>query len=385
MKKYLIILNVLTLFGCSDNGLRPRQAAPTEPSDGICYLYMASGGDDGNEGTAAKPLATLQGVQAHLELTRPNSDVIVRIASNKGPCLDQSVMWTYGNARDSLSADYNLSFESWPAELHACFVGTAADTNFFTLDRQANRPTNVHFRRLTVRGYRTGAIWFCGDRYHGGSGWNGFNSIEDCTFADIGNKDEPDKLGSYAVLDFMNSRDNVIRHCTFLNCSNYYDTGFPQLQAPANVSNDFTIHAIYLAHHSVHNLIIENTFSSIKGDVVRIRDRSDRTEICYNSFYKSGWSATVTMWYCHPAYGMYGYCEPFDECPSYFTDIHDNYFEGNWECGEPLLFQDLRVAEKENCEHPIDEYRAQLWNNATFACGSDGNAYDPSKGRPVKE
>jgi hypothetical protein len=374
MKNSLSILAVLALFGCTDSshilGVRP--APPTE----MVYVYVSPAGNDSGNGTIEHPLATLAGVQDHLRITVPMSDVTVRIRSDHEPYIDQTVIWDYHNAPDSLSPEYNITFEAYPDSLYACFIGSNADTNFFTLDRHDNGATNVHFRKLSIRRYRTGAIWFCGNRVDDAEGWNGYNSIEDCIFYEIGSQWQPDKLGCYGVLDFMNSRFNVIWGCEFRDCANAYDTGFPQGDVEAEVYSTHTVNAIYLAHHSTNILVIGNTFTRIKGDAVRIRDQSNNAEICYNSFYQTGWSGIVTMWYCHPAYVPWGYCRsllPIDECPSWFASFHDNYVEGNWTCGQPRLFYDLRPSDNEACEMPIDPYRIDLWNNTVGPC-RDGNS-----------
>jgi len=377
MKSSLSILAVLALFGCTNSshilGVRP--APPTVR----LYVYVSPAGNDSGDGTEAHPLATLAGVQDYLRALMPTADVVVRIVSDQDPYIDQTVIWNYHNEMES-----GITFEAYPDSFYACFIGTGADTNFFTLDRHDNTPTNIHFRKLSIRRYRTGAIWFCGNRLDDAEGWNGYNSVEDCIFYEIGSQWQPEKLGCYGVIDFMNSRFNLIRGCEFRDCANAYDTGFPQSTIEADVYSTHTVNAIYLSHHSTNALIIDNDFSRIKGDAVRIRDESNSAEICYNSFYQVGWSGIVTMWYCHPAYGPWGYCHsalPIDECPSWFASFHDNYAEGNWACGESRLFYDLRPSDNEACEMPIDPYRIELWNNTTGPCkdGGSESKQDPAE------
>jgi hypothetical protein len=305
-----------------------------------------------------------------LEATRPDGDVVVRIRSDQGVYFDQTVIWSYHNPMDMESDEYNISFEPYPDSLYACFIGSNADTTFFILDRRDGKPTNVHFRKLSIRAYVHGTIWFCGNRAHA-SGWNGYNSIDNCIFQDVGNFSQPEQNGCYGVLDFMNARYNIVRNCIFFNCANANTQPYPQKEEAGmlDLANLNAIVGIYLAHHSGNNYITENTFQNIKGDPVRIRDVSNDNEICFNKFYKSGWAAICTMWYCHPNTTD---CLPtpdglIDECPSYGTIFRNNKVEGNWICGLPRLFKDIDPNSKFGCS-PNSEPRIQLYNNVSTEC-----------------
>jgi hypothetical protein len=328
---------------------------------GTRYIYMSPTGSDGNPGTEAAPVATLNRVQGILRDERPDSSVTVRIRSDAGVYNGQSVIWDYFNP------DHDIVFEAWPDSIRASFRQGGADTVFFVLKVSAGRATYVRFRRLFVQGYRAGAIWFAGDA-DDESGWNGSNSITDCVMEDIGNAAQPERHISWAVIDLVNSRHNVIRDCSFLDCANANTNDFPQeagARSPA-AGPDQPIIGVYIAHHSSCNQITGCVFRRVMGDAVRIRDDSNENEISYCYFQRAGWTAVCTMWYQYP--------QPFSfaggECPSWNNLFHHNRAEGNWLCGESLLFHDMNTEPGRRCPKPPDgcAYRIRMWANESLPC-----------------
>jgi len=361
----VLALLLAAVAGC-DNA-SPDEKAPSSCEQGPAvmpaatrYIYMSPAGSDENPGTEAAPVSTLNRVQGILQNERPDSLVVVRIRSDAGAYCGQSVVWNY------LKPDRDIIFEAWPDSILASFCRGDADTVFFVLKASAGRATNVHLRRLFVQGYRAGAIWFTGEAGDE-SGWNGSNSITDCVMEDIGNASEPERHISWSVIDLVNSRHNLIRNCSFVDCANANTNDFPQggsARAPAEGPNQPII-GVYLAHHSSCNQITGCTFRRVKGDAVRIRDDSNENEISNCSFYQTGWTAVCTMWYQYP--------QPFlggGECPSWNNLFHHNHAEGNWLCGEALLFHDMSTEPARRCPRPADgrAYRIRMWANESLPC-----------------
>ncbi len=156
-----LLLAVAALAGCGNTSSTPPWtscggAPMLAISPAPFYIYISPRGNDANAGSEEAPVATLRRAQDILVEARPASDVIIRIRGDEGPYDGQSVIWEYWNA------EYNTTFESYPDSTYASFRQGDADTTFFVLAASAGRPTNLHFRRISVEGYTAGAIWFLG-------------------------------------------------------------------------------------------------------------------------------------------------------------------------------------------------------------------------------
>jgi hypothetical protein len=396
----LLVLAAAALVACAgcDNATRESRVASCEPVPGADaaptgrYIYMAPDGSDGNPGTHDAPVATLDGVQAMLRAERPDSNVFVRIASDRGPYDGQSVVWDY------VDVAHSIVFESWPDSVLATFRQGGAESVFFLLESSAGRATYLQFRRLRIEGYAAGAIWFAGDAARE-AGWNGGNSIVDCVMENIGNAAQSERPICWGVVDLVNSRHNVIRGCSFIDCANANTNEFPTggsfgdaeagssrpaADASANsgagadgslagdaaadlaADADQPIIGIYLAHGSSCNEITGCTFSAVKGDAVRFRDASNENEVCHCLFRRTGWTAVCTAWYLRPS----PVAAAAAECPSWSNLLHDNRAEGNWLCGEPELFRDMSPGPGRLCPAPPDEraFRIRMWANESGSC-----------------
>ncbi|MGD1049041.1 MAG: hypothetical protein ABR899_09880, partial [Candidatus Krumholzibacteriaceae bacterium] len=343
-----LALLLAAVAGCDNTAPGEKTVSSCEENPAVMpaatrYIYMSPAGNDENSGSEAAPVATLNGVQDILRDERPDSSVVVRIRSDAGVYYGQSVIWDYFNP------DRGITFEAWPDSVRASFRQGGADTVFFVLKASAGRATHVHFRRFFVQGYRAGAIWFTGEAGDE-SGWNGSNSITDCVMEDIGNAAQPERQISWSVIDLVNSRHNVIRDCSFIDCANANTNAFPQKTGAQSLTAgpNQPIIGVYLAHHSSCNQITGCIFRRFKGDAVRIRDDSNGNEISYCYFQQTGWTAVCTMWYQYP--------QPFSlaggECPSWDNLFHHNRAEGNWLCGESLLFWDMSTEQGLRCPQP---------------------------------
>jgi hypothetical protein len=366
--QFAVAITLMLAAGAGCDSTAPESTATScgpmaaiEASASPFYVYMSPGGSDERRGDEANPVATLSGVLKIVRDARPDSDVIVRIRSDRGIYYDQSVIWDY------FDPEHNITFEAWPDSLYACFSQGSADTIFFVLKASAGCRTNLHFRRLFVQGYAAGAFRFNGDE-HDESGWNGANTIEDCIMQDMGNETQPERHICWGVIDLVNSRHNVVRDCTLSECANANTNEFPQQESGLSLTSgpNLPIIAIYLANHSSCNEVTRCSFHRVKGDAVRIRDDSNENEISYCYFRQTGWTAVCTMWYRYSE----GYPSTVAECPSWSNLFHHNRAEGNWLCGESRLFHDIHREPARRCPEPPDgrAYRIRMWANETSSC-----------------
>ncbi len=185
---------------------------------------------------------------------------------------------------------------------------------------------------------------------------------------DIGNEAQPGRHFSWAVIDLVNSRRNVIGDCTFINCANANTGDFPQDTIPPDSSSagPLPIIGVYLAHHSGCNYIAGCAFERVKGDAIRIRDDSNDNEICHSYFVQSGWTAVCTTWYAHPS----SLWASSAECPSWHNTFHHNRAKGNWLCGSSRLFYDMNPEPGTGCPRPPGRYLypMKMWANESGPC-----------------
>jgi len=341
-----IIMLLCISSGCISDIDAPRQTGS------ICYLYVSPDGNDANPGTLKAPFATLQRANDTLMSNPPDMPVVVRIYSNRGHYYNLSTWWTYYNPMCP------TTLTAYPAVYHAYFVAdedAPPDRPFFTLDAAAGEPTNIHITRLSITNYVRYIFVFRGDRENPDSGWNGYNSIQDCIVMDAGNARRPDLHFAYGAIGLVNSRYNLIQDCQFINCANANPDPPPWSSRPTlRVGSCLPINGIYLAHYSSNNEIRLNIWENIRGDVIRLRDYSNENYIHHNQFYRAGWFAVVTHWYC-----IEGCTKMMPECPSWENIFKDNICISNWRGDAPVIFHDLRPENKGGCFIPIG-YNARV-------------------------
>jgi len=246
--------------------------------DDVYYIYMSPHGNDLNYGTSERPVLTLKRVQEILKFERPDCDVVVRISSDEGEYINQTVLWTYYNP------EHSITFEAYPGDDYAVFRADSLNPPFFPffeLDAFNSEPTNLVFRKLKVDGYASRAFLFFGDREEVNSGWNGYNRIEDCVIQNIGNLNHPGRWVVYGVITFVNSRYNEVVDCRVMNCSNYNREllaeerkEYPDLVDDLRIAGEneelvgggipyLPIIAVYIAHNSSHNRVEDCLFRNI--------------------------------------------------------------------------------------------------------------------------
>jgi hypothetical protein len=389
MKKLLPLLFIVVcvvLVGCETDRMSSNESNHflPEQTSSTYYVYMSPIGNDGGNGSIFSPLATLYGVQLFLQRNHYPGDVVVRARSDQGMYLNLLTTWTYYNT------NYNITFESYPDSLYAIFHmenSLYANSPFFNLTVSSGLPTNIHFRKWSVSNYTYGGIWFTGIA-NDESKWNGYNSITDCIFKNIGNIREPNARMCYGVVNLVNTRYNMIKNCSFFDCANLNVGLFPQpLTSEPDTSllplddTKLPIIAVYIAFHSVNNTITQNSFRDIKGDGIRIKDESNDNTISYNHAVKTGWTGFCTMWYCHPV----DCNNTMPECPSYNNWLYSNRVDGNWMCGPARMFKDMRPEEKAGCTIPQGAKRIWIFNNVSNRCTPNEDTERENKNFEKKE
>ncbi|GEM_PF-1862834 len=360
--------------GCSTGERREGEPRATAPSR---IIHVSPRGDDRNPGTATRPVASLARAHEILEEEKPRADVVVKVRSDAGSYLNQSVLWMY------CVPGRSVTIEADPPGANAIFEADddAPRRPFFTLSAARGEPTRVTLRNLTVRKYCGRAVLFLGDAEIRGN-WNGSNAIEGCVFEDIGNARLPAKPIAYSAIGLVNSRNNTISNCRFTRIMNHTVANFPQpdrgrddpsrgigddharlSRLGAGSNPNIPIVGVYLAHYSDSNRIVGCEFSRVKGDPIRIRDDSNHTVIEGNTFELAGWNAVVSTWYCGASRGeCYKELEP--ERPSFGTVFRNNAVEGNWKGGMPRLYDDLASGSETRA---ADGGRAIVLENNTVA------------------
>ena len=346
MRRAMITLLLAGLCACGTVN------SPALGSSAPRIIYLSPAGNDAHQGGRDCPMRTLSAVSAKLKREAPDADVEVRCISNQGTYWNQFATWDYWNSA------HTTTITSYPSDslVHFQMNDSAASAEpFFRLSAAANDSTKLIFRRLAISGYNAGAIWFAGNETE--DGWNGGNVIEDCVFDSIGNYDIPAAQLCYGMLDFVNSRGNTIRRCRLSDSDNS-----PWTLRPGGGTYYLPMLGVYLAHNSCKNQIYGNTFWDIKGDGIRIRDRSNENAIHHNIFEKTGYHAAVTTWYCHSDYDTCVYLE----CPSYGNTFFENTLTGNAYCGLAIATGDLREVLRSGC---ADEgARLSAWSNSLDTC-----------------
>ncbi len=286
-------------------------------------IHLAPDGDDGRDGRAPeRAVKTLERVHELLGEWRPERDVDVRIAP--GTYRGQRVIWTYTHPEHSITFNGSGPDSENPV-FDGCLDAEEAPENcpggtWFRLRAAEGEPSNLRFRHLTVRNYGT-AISLDGDR-RDENGFNGNNKITDCRFERIGNLANPALRGSTATLRMVNSRNNRVERCDFIDIVNVDERAG-------------LMHALYLAHRASDNVIADSRFIHHSGDPVRVRDRSHRNRVYGNTFDRAGTRGAMSEWYAYPGVGAASGRETTGECPSYGNEFFDNVIGTNF-AGDPL-------------------------------------------------
>ncbi|KAJ2988161.1 hypothetical protein NUW58_g4125 [Xylaria curta] len=237
-------------------------------------LYMSPSGSDSNTGASAtNALKTLKGVLGKVTAAKPADAVDIVVA--EGTFVGQSVVWTYFNGKPIKFAP------PAGAKTKPIFDGEGTGLAWFTMGDSADAavPTNLHFIGLNVTNY-----WLGLDLGRNKAPGNSQNESSNNTIT--GNRFHGVKNSNPADSDGDGKNEDL--------------TGY--------------IHAIYAAHNSRGNVIANNEFKQVTGDVVRTRDGSHDNLIEGNRFTTAGKYSAYSDWIADTG----------NECPSHGNRFKDN-------------------------------------------------------------
>jgi hypothetical protein len=310
-----------------------QQEPPEEPA--AFELFLAPDGLDSNDGRSlSTPILTLARAQQILAATSPAADVRIRVLPGRYHA--QRVSWTYTRP------GRRIIFEAFdPLLPRPVFDGCEADGScpggtWLRLPFSGGRQTNLEFRHLRFENYQT-AISFDGNR-NSETGFNGGNVISGCYFYRIGNVFNPSLAPSTAAVRLVNSKDNIIENNDFVDVINTTSGGL--------------IHAIYVAHLSDRNFIVQNRFINHSGDSVRVRDYSNDNLIFDNVFIRAG-ADGYSEWYCDQ--DVRDDCtKPSPECPSWHNEFRYNLLVSSWSGGALGTFRFHQGDSTTGCSKPTE-------------------------------
>lgn len=324
-KTIIVILFILFIAGFSscekkDKEVEEQNEQNVQPSINSFKIYMSTYGNDINNGLDSNhAVITLNKVQEILFDSLPDRDIEIHI--RPGNYYNQIVSWTFTNGKKITFTAKDFTKD------RPIFDGQGNET-WFKLNTANGSNSNLNFRYIKVQNYKTG-ISFNGNRDNPSNGWNGNNHLYGMYFYNIGNKFTINKKPSTAAVRMVNSQNNSVINCHFVNIENI-DSGLAGL------------HALYIAHYSSHNEIYRNRYENICGVPIKVRDESNYNKIEDNNFIRTGDIAFYQCWYCDPATHL-----PPDtctkvggECPSYGNEFRDNDCNKNYYGNTPNLFKE---------------------------------------------
>ncbi|MBA3588104.1 right-handed parallel beta-helix repeat-containing protein [Methylibium sp.] len=180
------------------------------------------------------------------------------------------------------------------------FVGDHRHPTWLRVKASDGKPTGLTVEGLEIRDYLT-AISLEGNR-DDPAAFNEGTVIRNNVFQRIGTIAINDATKtSTAAVRFVNSRDNTVAGNRFLTIRNVKHCG--------------GLHALYLAHFSSSNRIVDNHFEDLCGSVVRFRDRANDNVVRDNRFSRVDRSPAVEEWFCDMG-GRKGCTKALGECPS---------------------------------------------------------------------
>jgi hypothetical protein len=248
-------------------------------------VYMDPAGSDTNDGaTPATAVASLAGAEQVI-LAAPVDEVEVRIAYAGGtPYVAPQHNWTtFGRRITFLPDDYHYTGGFASIAGRPVFEGAGVDGWWLKPALPVGHPgsdVGLRFYYLTVRGYGSGGLLLHGGyelvdgfRVPRAGGLNG-NTVHGCRFERMGSLHADGEFG-FAGVDLVNSSNNLVRACWFIDLEN----------TPATASH---IHGLYLAHGANGNEVLNNRFEGITGSPLRCRNRSSFNRFDGNTFDRCG-------------------------------------------------------------------------------------------------
>lgn len=282
-------------------------------------IYLSPTGDDSNTGLDLDhPVLTLTRAQEIIQAENPDSDVEVRI--EQGTYLVPQTTWSTfitGRTISFMPIDYQLGMSLGDFAGRPVFRASGPAAWWMYAQLPSGHPggdTGLRFYYLRVEHYQSGLMIHGryttnsnGVRVPATAGANG-SEIRGMYFYQLGSKYNMYPGFGVAALDLVNASDTYVRANQFL----YLENATP---------DQSHIHAVYLAHGSGDNTIVNNKLRYISGAGINIRNQSHGTEIVGNTFDHTGVHGHVSDWFCDG--GCVDTSNP-QECASHGTNFHDN-------------------------------------------------------------
>lgn len=287
--------------------------------NGPLTIYLSPTGVDSADGlTPNTPIKTLAEAQQVILVLNPDTDVEIRI--KQGVYLAPQTDWsTYipGHTISFMPVDYQYGMNGTQLAGRPIFRSPGgADWWMYVSPSPppADGTLGLRFYYLQVELYNNGLM--LRGRY--ATDVNGIrqpttgaggNTVYGMSFLKLGTKWSGMSSYGVAAVDLINSSDNLVRVNHFRQLENL---------GPGDWSH---IHAVYLAHGSSNNRIINNELRTISGAGVNIRNQSYGNEVTGNTFDHTGVHGHLSDWFCD------GTCvtgASVQECTSWGTWFHDN-------------------------------------------------------------
>lgn len=243
-------------------------------------VYVAENGSDSNDGASSlRAVATIKHAVDLVVLDHGSSKEAARIVVLPGTYKGQSVVIDGDFVKRPLTI---IGQAKNPADFPV-FLGNGGAQTWLTLKASSGRSTGLTIQALQIRDYFT-AISLEGNR-DAPHAYNSGTTIRRNIFRNIGSvASTHDDTGSTAAVRFVNSKDNLVELNQFRTIRNKKACG--------------ALHALYLAHFSSGNRIINNNFDDACGSVIKLRDRSNNNIIENNRFTHIEKAPAVEEWFC---------------------------------------------------------------------------------------
>lgn len=268
-------------------------------------LYLAlDGSDDADGSSRAKAVASMARAW-ELAGRQPPDESTVTVLVHPGTYRGQSLF---------IEGSRPLPAVTWRGLRQdgrgPVFVGNRHHPTWLRVKASDGKHTGLTVEGLEIRNYHT-AISLEGNR-DDPTAFNEGTVIRNNVFRGIGTIATNDAAKvSTAAVRFVNSRSNTVAGNRFLTIRNVKHCG--------------ALHALYLAHFSSSNRIVDNHFEDLCGSVVKLRDRANDNLVRNNRFKRVEQSPAVEEWFCDMG-GRKGCTKARGECPS----------TGNIEAGNTL-------------------------------------------------
>ena len=240
-------------------------AAPAFADDAPVTVYVDTTGDDSAVGDAAHPVRTLNGAR----------DLLARTASDTAEIVVRAGTYHETSTVDwSGVPQHHIALRRDGGTQRPVFDGSfLTGTAQYWMDTHGGPSLTV--RDMLVQHYRTGGLRLDTDG----------NLVRNMMFVQLGNHYVPGGEG-YAAVHLLGSSDNTVTHNIFRQLENDDCPG--------------CIHGLYAANGSSRNVITDNTFDRVIGDVIRLRNGTDDNLVSDNTFTNSGEAAVnraeVSFW-----------------------------------------------------------------------------------------